>query len=778
MTTTALPLLDADETARLAGRADPERGLGGLTSEHGPLPLRAVRIDSRIVGLVASTTVQQTFENGLAVPIEATYVFPLPERAAVTAFTVTIGDRRITGVLRERAQARADYDAALAEGHRAAITEEERPGTFTMRVGNLGPGEQAVVELVLAGPVAHEDGEATFRFPLVVAPRYVAGVPLDVTGPGRPPVGDGTGADTDLVPDASRVTPPLLPPGSPPTVDLRVEVTIDGGGLVVDGLRSSLHAVTDGPVPATDGPTVVGLAPDRLDRDLILRWRLVPTGDAGPGTGLVVTPDDGGDEGTFTATVVAPAGSGPRTTVAGRDVVVVLDRSGSMQGWKMVSARRAAAQLVDHLDTGDRFAVLAFDHQIERPPGLGDGLVPATDRHRFAATEYLGGLQARGGTELQAPLVAGVGYLTDQEDDTGPGHADRHRVLVLVTDGQVAGEDHLLRALGADAAAVTIHTVGIDRAVNAGLLQRLAAAGGGHCDLVESDARLDEVLLLLRRRIDPPVLVDLVVRADGVEIDPGSVTPDLGADVADGIPLVVRGRYRGRGEEARWWCEARRGDDACTLPMTPRLAAGSALTATWARAHLRDLEDAYAVAPDPAAAAVIVAESLRFSTLCRFTAFVAVDDAEEVDPAGRFDVIQPVELPSGWAPAPAAAASFGGARPMPMAMSARSLPRPSPGSAPRAKRGPDLDALLDEELATVRALVFPVAASEAVIRSTALRDLAAAARGAGRPAALVEALERLASAVAARDESAVREAILAVDRARRDRPRRSLRFWQ
>jgi Ca-activated chloride channel family protein len=777
--TIALPLLDAGEADRLAGRADPDRGLGGLTSELGPLPLRAVRVDSRIVGLVAATTVQQTFVNGLAVPVEATYVFPLPERAAVTAFTVTIGDRRIRGVLRERAQARADYDQALAEGRRAAITEEERPGTFTMRVGNLGPGEQAVVELVLAGPVAHEDREATFRFPLVVAPRYVAGVPAAVTDPGRPPVGSGAGPDTDLVPDASRVTPPLLPAGSPPTVDLRVTVTVDGGGLAVDGLRSSLHAATDGLVPAAGGPTVVELTPERLDRDLVLRWRLVPAGpDAtAAGTGLVVTPDDGGDEGTFTATVVAPAGARPPTPPTGRDVVVVLDRSGSMQGWKMVSARRAAAQLVDHLDTGDRFAVLAFDHQIERPPGLGDGLVPATDRYRFAATEYLGGLQARGGTELQAPLVTGVRYLTDR-DDAGPDHAHRHRVLVLVTDGQVAGEDHLLRALGEDAAAVTIHTVGIDRAVNAGLLQRLAAAGGGHCDLVESDVRLEEVLLRLRRRIDPPVLVDLVVRADGVEIDPGSVTPDLGADVADGVPLVVRGRYRGPGGTARWWCEARRGDDAFTLPMTPRVAAEPALTATWARAHLRDLEDAYAVAPDPAAAAGIVAGSLRFSTLCRFTAFVAVDEAEVVDPAGRIDVIQPVELPSGWAPAPSApapmgAASFGGAPPMPVAMRARS--RPVPGSP---KRAPDLDTLLDDELATVRALVFPMAASEAVVRSTALRDLAVAAKGAGRPAALVEALERLASAVAARDEAAVREATAVVDQARRERPRRSLRFWQ
>ena len=207
------------------------------------------------------------------------------------------------------------------------------------------------------------------------------------------------------------------------------------------------------------------------------------------------------------------------------------------------------------------------------------------------------------------------------------------------------------------------------------------------------------------------------------------------------------------------------------------------VTATWARAHLRDLEDAYAVAPDPAAAATIVADSLRFSTLCRFTAFVAVDEAERVDATGRVDVVQPVELPSGWAPgssapAPMGATALGGAQPMMMAVSARSLPLPAPGSPARAKRRPDLDTLLDDELATVRALAFPPAASEAVVRSTALRELAVAAKDAGRPAALVEALERLASAVAARDEDAVRDALEAVDRARKERSRRSLRFWQ
>jgi Ca-activated chloride channel family protein len=210
-----------------------------------------------------------------------------------------------------------------------------------------------------------------------------------------------------------------------------------------------------------------------------------------------------------------------------------------------------------------------------------------------------------------------------------------------------------------------------------------------------------------------------------------------------------------------------------------------ALTATWARAHLRDLEDGYAVSPDPGAAERIVATSLRFSTLCRFTAFVAVDEREVIDPTGRIGVTQPVELPSGWAsgppaPAPMSAAGFAGTAPAPgtavlrtglsRAMpQARSLPTPPPPA--------DLDVRLDEELARVRALTFPLLPSQAVLRSAAVRDLAAASGDAGRPSALVEALERLAKALADRDQAEVRAALQAVGDARTG-SQRKVRFWR
>ena len=185
-------------------------GWGALDTAMGRLPLAAVDIDARVVGLTSTTEVRQTFVNHLREAIEATYVFPLPDRAAVQRFRMVAGDRVIEGVLDERGAARASYDQAIARGQRAAIAEQDRAGVFTLRVGNVMPGEVVTIALTLSGPVPIDDGEVTWVFPLVVAPRYVPGAPL----PGEQ-AGLGVAADTDAVPDASRISPPVLLPGMP-----------------------------------------------------------------------------------------------------------------------------------------------------------------------------------------------------------------------------------------------------------------------------------------------------------------------------------------------------------------------------------------------------------------------------------------------------------------------------------------------------------------------------------------------------------------------------------
>ncbi|MQA80675.1 MAG: VWA domain-containing protein [Streptosporangiales bacterium] len=630
---------------------------GRLGDEHGALPLTAVEIEGDVCELVATTTVRQTFRNTRDTALEATYVFPLPDRAGVTSFVADLAGRVVEGRLDERGRARQEYDEAVAAGHRAAIAEEERPGVFTMRVGNLLPGEEAVVTLTMTGPLPVDDGVAEYRFPLVVAPRYVPGVPL-----GGADVGTGVARDTDRVPDASRITPPVLLPGQESPVALSLRATLRVPGLATADLASTLHNVE---TREADGAVEVELRPgERLDRDVLLRW---PVAADVLRTTALVTVDGDGDAagGTWQVTVVPPA---PPATSRPRDVVVVLDRSGSMSGWKMVAARRAAARVVDTLGTRDRFAVLAFDNTVERPPEA-EGLAAATDRSRWSAVSWLAELQARGGTDLLASLREAVGLLADDSGES------RDRYVVLVTDGQVGNEDEVLRALQPAAGRVRVFALGIDRAVNAGFLRRIASVGAGRCDLVESEDRLDGVVADLHRRIAPPVATGLTVTADRVELLADETAPGRAPDLFPGVPVTVAGRFAGRpAGDVRFTVTA----DGLTERVTATTVDSMAVRTVWARARVRDLEDSYASARpgDEELADRIVAVSLAHGVLSRFTAFVAVDRDRRTGSTSPQPVTQPVELPSGWAPQPA-----GGAMPMMAMRAATDLAAPAAGQA-------------------------------------------------------------------------------------------------
>ncbi|MFB4287006.1 VIT domain-containing protein [Nonomuraea sp. ATR24] len=615
----------------------PDAGIGALRTARGNLPLESVDVSAEVSGLVAGVKVAQGFRNPFDVTLEATYVFPLPDRAAVTAFRMEADDRVVEGVLKERGQARADYDRALREGRRAAIAEEDRPDVFTIRVGNILPGERVTVRLELSQPLPYEDGAATFRFPLVVAPRYVPGTPLD-----GPAAGDGVAPDTDAVPDASRISPPVLLPGFPDPVRLSLAVKVDAGGLELRELASSLHVVEE-------AGGVVRVRPgERLDRDFILRMAF----DASTALQL-----DGA--GTFALTVVPPALESPR---APRDLVLLLDRSGSMAGWKMVAARRAAARIVDTLTPQDRFAVLAFDSVVEE---AFEGLAEGGDRNRYRAVEHLARVDARGGTELLEPLRRAIDLL-------GGGDGGRERVVVLVTDGQVGNEDQILERAGGALSAMRVHAVGIDRAVNAAFLGRLAGLGAGRCELVESEDRLDAAMEQIHRRIGAPLVTDLSLK--GLDVEPGTLT-HLGS-IFPGVPLRAFGRcregsavtVRGLAAGAAW--EQRVEVTAVGSP---------ALRAVWARAHLRELEDRYAMG-EHGLEPEIVRVSLEHGVLCRFTAYVAVDSRQVAEGAPEHRAIQPVEPPSGWEmPAPAGGFAWMAAE-APRGM--RAMAAPAPGLNP------------------------------------------------------------------------------------------------
>lgn len=638
---------------------DDDACFGTLQVSQGHLPLRSLEVHTELTGLVARTTVRQSFVNTYAQLLEATYIFPLPSRGAVTHFALRVAGRLIEGQLKERGAARQEYQQAIDTGHRAAIAEQERPDVFTMRVGNLPAGELAQVELVLIAPLDVQGAEVTWRFPLVVAPRYIPGNPL----PG-PSVGDGISFDTDAVPDASRISPPVLLPNYPNPVRLSMTVDIDTGALPLTQLESSLHAIQ---TQRSTGGVRMELVPgERLDRDFILRYCVADEVIASSAIGCL--DQDASTRGLFELTLVPPAPA--LAARKARDVVFVLDRSGSMDGWKMIAARRAVARMIDSLHAQDRFALLAFDSLVTTPIGLGQTLQQATDRLRYRAVEFLATLDARGGTEMFQPLSMASGLLL------GTTEPSRERILVFVTDGQVGNEDQLLRALGDALAKLRVFTVGIDRAVNEGFLRRMAQLGGGHCELVESEDRLDEVMSTLHQHIDVPVLTDVRLFFEHARQVPQTLIPSRHANLFAGSPLVLRGQLEQLTASEQAPMLTIEATDASGQPYRQRiplkLGSHSAIGPLWARARIRELEDQHAMRRGSLEQieAQILELSLRYRVLCRFSAFVAVDRHEkisQVDPLRQ--ITQPVEQPSGWASAPTPKVSYEGA--------ARSMAAPS-----------------------------------------------------------------------------------------------------
>lgn len=625
---------------RLARRSgsvaiDPAQAPGGaLFTTRGDvvmgLPLADTRFDSHVTGTIAETVVTQRFVNDFDAPIEAVYTFPLPHDGAVDRYAFRFAGREVRGVIERRAEAQARYDQAKRAGKTAALLEQERPNVFTQHLANLPPGAEIEVEIHVVQPLAPRSGRYELVLPTVVSPRYVPGQPVGHAGTGVLP-------DTDRVADGSRITPPVVPQGLRSCGDLHIAVTFDPG-LPIDDLRATTHRVREhrdaaGPVVVLDEDYAL------LNRDFVLSWRR----SAAQPRAMLLTEQRNGEQ-FFSLTIDPPATVDPDDAPP-REIIFVLDASGSMNGEPIARAKATMRQLLLGLRPGDAFQVMRFS---DRASGLGADLVPATDDNVAAALSYVDGLEGEGGTNMTDGVEAALGFPHDPE---------RVRFVVFLTDGYIGNEAEVFALLRDRIGDARLFSIGIGASINRYLLDGMARTGRGDVAYLAPDDDWKPVVDRLYAQLDRPALTDLSIDFGRTEVE--ALAPALLPDLLLDRPVVVFGKLRGPVRDGIV-VRGRRGRQHVDVPVVTSAAAiaqqdVSGVSSSWARTRIAELllEPSYLRHSGPAARRIesqVVALSLRHAVLTEFTAFVAVDHTPHVD--GRdthTTVVQGVDATQGMA---------------------------------------------------------------------------------------------------------------------------------
>ena len=472
-----------------------------------PVPTLDTDVQIQVSGLVARVRVSQSFRNPSADWLNGIYVFPLPQDSAVDHLRLTIGERVIEGEIQEKAKARAAYEAARDEGRSAALTEQLRPNLFRNSVANIGPGERVLVTIEYQQAVRYEAGRFSLRFPMTVGTRYI---------PGTPKVGgfDGQGwaHNTDQVPDASSITPPVTQVGQGHDNPVALTVDLDAG-LPLAEVTSPYHPIVQEQIDATHYRVSLGAGTVPANRDFELSWRPAP--DQAPQAALFTQAQGGDTYGLLM--LVPPELARTRGLPLPRELVFVIDTSGSMSGASIEQAKAALLFGLRGLQPGDRFNLVEFN-SVTR--ALAPAPMPATPENLALAVQFVAGLRADGGTEMAAALRAVL---------DGKTRSERLRQVVFLTDGSVGNERELFDIIGRDLGDARLFTVGIGSAPNSHFMAEAASLGRGTFTYIGAVNEVDERMRDLLSKLEYPVLADIrLAWADaGAGAGPGSPDSDL-----------------------------------------------------------------------------------------------------------------------------------------------------------------------------------------------------------------------------------------------------------
>ncbi|MBZ5505962.1 MAG: VWA domain-containing protein [Acidobacteriia bacterium] len=602
----------------------------------GFVPLKHTGIKTEISGFVARTEVTQEFENVLPDAVEAVYVFPLPHSSAVDGMTMTVGEREIRAVIKERDEARKIYEQARNTGHTAALLEQERPNIFTQSVTNIPPSGKVQIKLTVIELLKYEAGVYEFAFPLVVGPRYIPGTPASA--------GDhGTMPNTDQVPDASRISPPVA---GVHTADghaghnVSMEVNLVAGVPVgdVESTSHKIFADRTGPdsyhITLADGAVLP-------DKDFILKYQV-----SGTGVNDAVLAHSDKSGGYFTL-ILQPPNRPVEKTLVPRQLIFVVDTSGSMWGFPLDMAKKTIQRALDNLRKDETFNLITFsgDTRILFPEP-----VPATPENIAAAQKVLAGAYGSGGTEMMKAIRTALG------DDAGadkPMEADPIRVVCFMTDGYVGNDADIIAEIKKHSDA-RVFSFGIGTSVNRFLLTKMAEEGHGDVEFVTAPGEAQAAADRFYERVHSPVLTNISIDWNGLPVT--DVYPKNVRDLFSAKPVIITGRYTGH-PSGKITIKGYRGtgDYSRTIPVDFSSAGESnaALEKIWARHKVEDLmsQDWNGIqSGNSKYKADIIKVGLEHSLATQYTSFVAVEEKTVVSDGKPVKVEVPVELPSGVSP--------------------------------------------------------------------------------------------------------------------------------
>ncbi len=582
----------------------------GPNSER-PCPLKHTDVKAEITGPLARVTVVQQFENPYPEKIEAIYTFPLPHNAAVDRMTMKIGDRVVHGKIKRREEARAIYEAARNAGHLASLLDQERPNIFTQAVANIRPGEKVNIEISYVETVPYEDGNYEFSFPMVVGPRYI---PRHVSDP-------------------DRIAPPVTPEGTRAGHDLSIDVTLDAG-VPIQFLRSLTHDVDlqrPDPRHATIRLKDKAVIPNK---DFVLQYDV--SGAKIADALLAHRAEKGG----FFTFILQPPDHPRVEDITPKEIMFVLDTSGSMMGFPIEKAKEAMKRALQGMNPRDTFNLITFsgDTHILFPQP-----VPATQENLRRAQEFLESRRGSGGTEMMRAIRASL----------DPSDAQDHlRVVCFMTDGYVGNDMEIIGEVKKHPNA-RVFAFGIGGSVNRFLLDGMARAGRGEVEYVGLEDDGTAAAKRFHERVRSPLLTDVAIDWNGLPVT--DVYPQKAPDLFSAKPVVVSGRFTGPARGVIRLRGMLAGKPYVReIPVTlPASEPKHDVVATlWARRKVdelmgRDWAGMQNGRPEGDLKEEIAKLGLDFGLMTQFTSFVAVEDRIVTEGGQPRRVEVPVEMPAG-----------------------------------------------------------------------------------------------------------------------------------